>query len=52
MWEKIVHWVKAHPYLAGAIGIGLVVLIYLLFFSGSSSSSSTSSTDAAALQAE
>lgn len=39
--HKIVVWAKEHPYLAVALGVGLLLVIYWLFFSGGSSSSGT-----------
>lgn len=36
MLHKLTEWAKEHPYMAGGIVVGLVVLIYLVFFRRSS----------------
>lgn len=41
--EEIKAWVKAHPYWAAGLGVGVLLLIYLWWRSGSSASSSTAS---------
>lgn len=55
-WEHVKEWVKKHPYLAAALGIGVLILFYLWWTSGTSSSSSTTNNTgalaAARLQAE
>jgi hypothetical protein len=44
--EKIKAWISEHPYLASALGITLIVGLYLILHSGSSSSSSAQTVSA------